>query len=365
MSGLKTLETAGRRLLSRVVLSRLAPDEVLSAVPDSVRLQRILLMRWDAIGDMVISLPFFRAVRKLYPDAEVGIVVSRRNLPVLKYEEGFQTILYDGSPSVYLRSLMDAVRFGPDAVVDTRMHYDSTTSFIYGVVSGAPWQLSASNRDNRLPYSVRVPIPSGRYHNADLTRVLLEGLGRKIDVTDLDREIRLSTEETEWANSFWRAHGLSLRHKAVGVNVSARDPDHRWNGSETSLLCSYLVSHGMTPVLISSPDDHDEALAIAASSPGALVAPISPTILHATALIRDFSIFVTPDTGLVHIAAAHGVPVVGLYCPNEEHLPRWHPWRVRSEVLMREIRVWDTPGRDVFDAVLRLAEGSSIAAGNA
>ena len=353
---LKKLETAGRKLLSRAVLSHFGSENVYQRIPENTELKRILIMRWDAIGDMVVCLPFFRKIRDLFPEAEVGIVVSRRNIPILKYEDGFHTILYDSNPSIYLKSIIEARRFRPDAVVDTRMHYDSTTSFIYGVVSGAKWRLSASNRDNRLPFSVRVPMPSGRHHYADLTRTLLEGLGKRIDASELDRAIRLSSEEIGFADSFWREAGLGLRGKAIGINISTRDPRHLWGESKMKELCSRLHSSGHSPVLMSTPDEYKKALRIASSSQGTLVAPVCPTILHATALLKGFRILVTPDTGIVHVAASQGVPVVGLYCPNENHLPLWHPWKVPHEIISTPGSVEEIEAVNVQEAVEKLLE---------
>ena len=351
---LKKMEAAGRRALAKHVLARFQPEQILQKIPVDVRLKRILLMRWDAIGDMMVCLPFFRKLSELFPEAETGIVVSRRNLPLLKHEKGFHTILYDSMPSTYIRSLILARRFRPDVIVDTRMHYDSTTSFIYGLVSGAGWRLSASNRENRLPFSIRVPMPEGRHHNADLTRILLEGLGRNIDDSELDREPRLSLEEMEFVSTFWRRIGLRLRGNCVGINISARDPRHRWTDEKTASLCESLISRGQTPMLMSTPSERRRALEIAESRSGTLVAPECPTILHAAALIRDFALFVTPDTGLVHIAASFGIPVVGMYCPNELHLPLWYPWRVENEVLIDNEKVENITVKDVEMAVDRL-----------
>ena len=360
---LEKLETSGRILLSRAVLSHFGSEKVYQRVPENVKLKRILIMRWDAIGDMVVCLPLFRKIRDLFPEAEVGIVVSKRNIPLLKYEEGFHTILYDSNPFIYFRSIVNARNYAPDAIVDTRMHYDSTTSFIYGVVSGAKWRLSASNRDNRLPFSVRVPMPSGRHHYADLTKILLEGLGRNIDESELDREIRLSSEEIGFADAFWREAGLGLRGKAIGINISTRDPRHQWGESEFRKLCSGLCSSGHVPVLISTPPEHMKALLIASSSPGTLVAPVCPTILHAAALLKGFKILITPDTGIVHVAASQGVPVVGLYCPNESHLPLWYPWEVPHEIITAPRSVAEIETGDVQEAIERLLEKVGLESG--
>ena len=354
---LKKLETAGRKLLSRAVLSHFGSENVYQRIPENTELKRILIMRWDAIGDMVVCLPFFRKIRDLFPEAEVGIVVSRRNIPILKYEDGFHTILYDSNPSIYLKSIIEARRFRPDAVVDTRMHYDSTTSFIYGVVSGAKWRLSASNRDNRLPFSVRVPMPSGRHHYADLTRTLLEGLGKRIDASELDRAIRLSSEEIGFADSFWRETCSGLRKRVIGINISAGNPLRIWGERNTAELCSILISSGFIPLLFSTPDDREKALRISSEIPGVLVIPECQTILHAASLLKNLKMLITLDTALVHIAAAHDVPVVGLFPQRESHMPLWYPWKIDNELVRTPSeRVEDITVHDVEKAFRRLLD---------
>lgn len=352
----RRLETAGRRLLAKYLLRSRCGGEPLTRVPPGAGPGSILLMRWDAIGDMMVCLPYFRKVRELFPESRVGVVVSRRNGILLRHERGFHTILYDSAPAVFLESLRRAVDFGPDAVVDTRMHYDSTTSFIYGLLSGAEWMLSAENRDNRLPFNVRVPMPSERTHNADMTRILLEGLGRDIDDSRLDRQVRLSASEREFAAAFWRETGLGLRNRLIGINMSARDPLNRWPAAGVEELCARLLERGHRPILMSVPSEREDAAAIAARLPGVIAAPECPTILHAAALLQDIAMFITPDTGLVHLASSYDIPTVGLYRPNEEHLPLWFPWRVESEVLMDPRRVANIQVDEVMRAVKRLAD---------
>ena len=360
---LKKLERAGRRALARRLRGARLPDGFrqgtqdppLCRIPEGSRLGGILFMRWDAIGDMMVCLPWFRRVRELFPETRMGIVVSRRNAPLLRYEGGFRKILYDSRPAVYLRSLAEARRFGPDAIVDTRMHYDSTTSFLYGLVSGAEWLLSAGNRDNRLPYNVRVPMPEGRVHMSEMTRILLQGLGRELDDADLDRQPRLSASELAFAAAFRRKSGLLFAGGVTGINISARDPGHRWPMERVEGLCARLSELGSRAVLLSAPEDAGRAEALASRHSGIIPAPVCPTVLHAAALIRDLDMFVTPDTGLVHIASSYGIPTVGLYVPNEEHLPLWLPWRVENEVLMAEGEIREIEVDDVLEAMARLS----------
>jgi ADP-heptose:LPS heptosyltransferase len=352
---LSQLERAGKRGLQRWLRSFCAGNDIHSSVPADSELGSILLMRWDAIGDLMVCLPFFRMIRDVFPLARIGIVVSRRNQDVLRHEDGFHKILYDCRPSRFIRSLVEARKFKPDAIVDTRMHYDSSTSFLYGLFSGARYMLSAENRDNRLPFNVRVPMPEQRLHNAEMTRILLEGLGRSLQSGQLDRTVRLSAEEREFAASFWRRAGIGLRGRAIGINLSARDPNHRWPSSKVESLCARLLKEGFSPVLISLPSERDEAKAIAARNQGVELVPECPSILHAAAVVSELAMLVSPDTGLVHIASSYEIPVVGLYTPNEEHLPLWLPWRTESRVLMDDRIVGNIAVEDVAEAVMELS----------
>lgn len=354
---LKRLESSGRRFMTAFISSRISggTGSVPERIPAGECPRRILLMRWDAIGDMVVCLPFFRELAGLLPAAEIGIVVSRRNLPLLRYERGFTTILWERRPDAFLKSLWSARAFRPDTVVDTRMHYDSTTSFLYALASGAKWSVSASNRSNRLPFSVRVPVPEAG-HYADMTARLLSALGPPLDGTDPDRRLRLSSLEREFAFAFWRDAGIRLIGRAVGVNLSARDPLKTWGSANTADLCRLLISMGRTPVLMSAPVDRGEVMTIASSVDGTLAAPESPTILHATAVLEGMAALVTPDTAMVHIAASHGVPVVGLYLRGERHMPTWQPWKIDCELLLAPERgkVSDVTPDDVADAAARM-----------
>jgi heptosyltransferase III len=352
---LRRLERAGRRVLFRCIAPLSGSEMIRDRVPEGTLLRRILLMRWDAIGDMAVSLPLFRQLRTLHPEAEIGIVASRRNAPLLRYEEGFRVILWDRSPCVFLRSLAEARRFLPDAVVDTRMHYDSTTSFLYGLVSGAEWNLSASNPDPRLPFSVRVAVPRDGRHIVELTALLLSALGGEVRSSQPDRKLRLSGRERAYAARFWRETGLSLRGRVVALNLSARDPRKAWGALNSVELLRQMRSAGLSTVVFSTPADRIEALAVADAA-GAIAAPESPDILHAAALLEETRLLVSPDTAMIHVAAAHDVPVVGLYLPAEPHMPLWDPWQVPCRLLRTPdaARVSAIEPSTVMDAVADL-----------
>jgi ADP-heptose:LPS heptosyltransferase len=94
---------------------------------------------------------------------------------------------------------------------------------------------------------------------------------------------------------------------------------------------------GLAVVLVPPPPQARaaEAVARAAAAAGAraLVYPPSPRLLDVVALLRRARALVTPDTGLVHLAAAAGCPVLGLYSPRSSRTDRWAPLGVPSRLL--------------------------------
>ncbi len=324
---LKKLEILGRGVLHHVLFSGIG--RVSGSVPDDDRLGRILLLRQDRIGDMIMTLPLIRRLGELYPDTRIGIVASESNRIILKYETGLDVITYRKNPGAFISSLVAARNFNPDAAVDMHMH-DSTTSFIYALTSGARWRLHI-DRENRLPFNVRVSAPQDG-HIMDAFAGLLSGLGRKLDTAGLKRELTLSKEETVYAETFWNRSGIPPGDCAA-VNISAGGENRRWGVDRYARVCGSILEMGLKPLILYSPEDYEVACTLHRGKPGGLLSPVTPSILHLAALIRGVTMLVSPDTSVIHLAASYGIPIVGLFLRFNQTLPKWYPWDVKSEVL--------------------------------
>ncbi len=162
---------------------------------------------------------------------------------------------------------------------------------------------------------------------------LLSGLGRKVETVELKREIILSKEETDFAEDFWNRSAIQPGNCAA-VNISAGGENRRWGLDGYAEVCSCILDMGLRPVILYAPADYEAACAIHRSEPGALVSPVTPSILHLAALIRSMTILVSPDTSVIHLAASSGIPVVGMFLRFDPSLPKWYPWNVKSKVLM-------------------------------
>ena len=354
---LKKLEILGRRMLHQAMFSGVSSDGVPVSVPDDDRLQRILLLRQDRIGDMIMTLPLIRRLRELYPGTLIGVVASESNRIILKYETGVDIITYRKNPGGFISSIVEARNFKPDAAVDMHMH-DSTTSFVYALFSGARWRLHI-DRENRLPFNIRVNAPQDG-HIMDAFAGLLSGLGRKLETTGLNREISLSKEETGFAEDFWNRSAI-LPGDCAAVNISAGGENRRWGLDGYAKVCSCILDMGLRPLILYAPHDYESACAINRSEPGAMLSPVTPSILHLAALIRGMTILVSPDTSVIHMAASSGIPVVGMFLRFDPSLPKWYPWNVESEVLMASDNVsLDSVSPEMVSGAVRTLISSKV-----
>ncbi len=329
---LKKLEVFCRKLMFRIIAPGVSAANVLPSLPDGTAIDRVLIMRQDRIGDMIMTLPLLRKLREIHPGLSITVVASESNSIILKYEKDISVITYEKSPGRFIRSLLAARNFMPDAVVDMHMH-DSTTSFIYATFSGAKWKLHI-DRENRLPFNIRVKAARDG-HIMDAFSGLLSGLGKKIETEELVRKISLSDIETDFAERFW--NGLdAVPEDCIAINISAGGENRWWGSDRYREVCRGIMSLGMKPLILYTPEHKKRASTIAIPEAAALLSPLTPTVLHVAALIRNIRLLVSPDTSIIHLAAASGIPVVGMYLPFDPTLPKWYPWRVSSRILVSE-----------------------------
>lgn len=340
-------------MLVKLLSALFAPKTVLRRVPEGEKLSRVLVLRQDKLGDMVVTLPALRGLRDAFDGAEIAVVASTKNEVILKHEEGFVKITYAKAPWRFVASLLRARRFRPDAVVDLQLK-GSATSLLYALFCGARWRIRA-RWERTLPFNVQVEL-SGNEHAVEAAAKVISALGVEIDPARLDGAVKLGASEIAFAQKFWSISGVDPKG-CVAVNVSAGAKSRMWGEHKFVALCSHIARRGLTPLVIYSPADAQLARGIAGAS-GAKLAPQTPTVLHAAAIIQKTKMLISPDTSLVHIAAGFGVPVIGLYPKGEMNLIRWRPWGVESFTLQSNDpnSIEDIPVQEViaaFDEMMR------------
>jgi heptosyltransferase-2 len=187
---------------------------------------------------------------------------------------------------------------------------------------GARRRIGFAGDGRALLLTDRLTKPTSRPHQIDEYLRLLEPLG----LTPVTREPALTPPE-KGSESRLAASALldeagagEGRGPRVGLHLGAEfGPSKLWPRERLVELCRVLVDHGAQPVLLGAPADLPTATAVRERvAVPSLVGRDSPSLL--TAVLSDLDALVCGDTGVGHLAAALGTPVVSLFGPTDPHL---------------------------------------------
>ncbi len=304
---------------------------------------RLLIVRLSALGDIVHALPVLGALGCQWPTARVDWLVEEAYAPVLELASGLhRRIIVRARESA---SRENAIAFGGvfgyvrAVAFLRRQHYDVALD-LQGLIKSAVWaKLSGArrvigfHRDHvreaqaaALYTDEVVPPPSAHVIKKNLA--LAHALGAAESTLDFPLQPTAAAPTRE---AIGRAGGAG---RYIVINPGAAWPNKRWPADRFGELATLLAGrHGLGSIITWGPAEQELAESVAHSSGGAAHLAPPTSIADLAVLLRDAALVVSGDTGPLHIAAAMGTPVVGLYGPTWPE--RNGPWDPADEVISR------------------------------
>ena len=304
---------------------------------------RILIVRLSALGDIVHALPVLFAIKRWLPSVAVDWLVEENYAPVL-------ALVPELDRRIVVRAKASAVT-GSSVTFSRGLGYLSAMSFLraqkydaaldlQGLIKSAVWarvsgakRVIGFHRDHlREPqaaslYSETV-TPPGAGHVIDKNLAVLEAL----DVPDSPMQLTLRSPASHEILAAIDAAGG--RHQYLVLNPGAAWPNKRWPADRFGAVAAAMFRRARVKSLITwGPSERGLAESVVAASGGAAVLAPPTTIADLAVLMRDAALAVSGDTGPLHIAAAMGTPLVGLYGPTWPE--RNGPWDPRDHSISR------------------------------
>jgi lipopolysaccharide heptosyltransferase II len=305
---------------------------------------RVLLIRLRLIGDVVLSTPLIRALRRTFPDASISYLVERDAAAVVSGNPHLDDVIVVERTRGLAR-IADDLRLARrlrrkrfDVVID--MHGGPRSSWLT-LATGAPQRIGYDIAGRHWMYTRTVPRarelrPRHSVVNQwDLLNAIDGWPGGAPDPARDAVEMPLDTAADRRVAERLQRAGVESGHELIVVHVSASNPFRRWPEPAFTEVVSSLVreSRGRRVVLSSGPSDRPAADRIAASARDRLPAEARSQVLdfgefdiaELRALVARSRLFIGGDTGPLHVAATTVTPIVAIYGPT---LPaRSAPWR--------------------------------------
>src|SRR5881628_3776707 len=139
------------------------------------RSYRVLFLRHDRIGDMILSTGVLRAIAESHPTIQLDVLASFTNAPILRHESYVhEVIAFDRhAPGRYAHVFRELRRRRYDAVIDCMVTAPSLTTLLLMLASGARYRIGVATRGNDFAYTLPVPPRRSAEHIVDKLAALL------------------------------------------------------------------------------------------------------------------------------------------------------------------------------------------------
>lgn len=296
--------------------------------------KRILLIRTDRLGDVVLTLPMLGVIRRALPGAHIAMMLRRYTGSIVEGHRDVDEILWYDGPEGFLpfgRMLarLREGRFDAAIAVHPRLRIAALL-----VLAGIPLRIGSGYRYYSFLFNRRVyeHRKDARRHELEYNLELLRPLG--VDVPELGGQaefgIAVVPESRERVRGLLAGGGVGAPFVVLhpGTGKSARE----WSSEKIGELGSRITGGGMALVVTGTREEEDLVRGIARRS-GAFGLAGVLTLKDLAALLQMASVVVSHSTGPLHLAVALGTPVVGLY-PQLTAMSarRWGPYSRRSRV---------------------------------
>ena len=295
--------------------------------------RNILAIKLRYLGDVLLATPTLHALKAAYPMARLSVLVNRGTDAILRANPDVDEIipLDRGSILQQTRFAWEIRRRGFDTVVDLT---DGDRAAFLSRISGAPVRIgfNAEERWTGRCYTT-VVRPDAEAHRIERDLAALVPLGA-VSRDGVPR-LRLTPEDEAKVEQLAGQLGLARDRSWVVIQPGARYWFKAWPPERFAELADRLNDRFGSQILVAgSPDEEPLTQSVvrqANSRPVAIAGRSDVRTL--AALLKRSALFVGNDTGAMHIAAAMGTPVVGLFGPSN---PReWGPRGGPAEVIYK------------------------------
>jgi len=313
-------------------------------VIDITNAKNILIIRQhDQLGDMLCSTPLFRALKERFPNSYITLVSGVVNTNVVLDNPFLDEVIeYNNIKILQKYSLLfDFIKKlrkrKYDFVVVPVTVSMSVTSDLIAFLSRSKYRIGVSslngiNNQTGFLYNYTVSL-DWRNVNVHQTKRNIDMLKDfSIDTTDYSLVAGLSKKELEYADNFYNKF-----HKegkiSIGIHPGAGKIKNQWPVTKFGKLIDILLQRYNCEIFITEgPMDKEPVKYFYDNYFGRVTFICEKNIKAVAAIINKLSIFITNDTGIMHLASTMNTPVISLFGPTDPL--QWASQRSKDKYLV-------------------------------
>ena len=313
-------------------------------------LRSLLVIRLSSLGDVLMSMPAVKALRERFPEARISWLVEGSVgalLPhqpfidkVIRFPRGQTTGALKKGDILTARREMG--RFLKELRAD---EYDVIADF-HDIIKSALFSLYArgqrrvgfgsmyAKEKSHLIYHDRVEGADRRLHKVERNMLLSRRIGADGAVPELG--LVAPADASASIDRYFEAQGISSPVFAVNPFSSKGSAFKRWDIGRYRELIRRIRADGYASVVILwGPGEEEEARALQATAGQGVFLSCPTDVPELLALLKKVDMYIGGDTGVMHLAAFAGTPVVAIFGPTDALING--PYGPHCRVVRREL----------------------------
>ncbi len=293
---------------------------------DPTQVRRILVIRLDLMGDAVFSIPTIEALAAAFPEARIDVLALPYTAALLRRVKDVG-VVHELDVNVYRRptglialgALARSVRALRAERYDVAVGLSRLMGGVFAVLSGARWRVGHAAETYRGCYNL--PLPGRRYERGEHEVEYCLEVAQTLSGARAPSQVVAPVLPGRGAGVFAerdRIPSISGRYAVLAPGAS-NGAAKRWPAPLWTKLAARIARElDLTIVLSGSASERHLAEIVAAplTPPPVIVAGLT-SLEDLLALLAGAEVVVAGDTGPLHVAAALGTPVVGIYGPTD------------------------------------------------
>ena len=293
--------------------------------------KRILITRTDRLGDVVLSTPVIRALRQVYPRAYIAFMVRPENKDIVSNNPDVdETIIYDkyGRHKSLWKTLKFAFYLKKKKFDMAIALHPTNRVHIIMYTAGIPERIGYErNMAYFLTKKIAHTKQYGKRHEIDYNLDMLRNAGISCEGVERKPYIVTGDNDKKMIDAVKRT--CCLGDKIIAFHVGASCVSKRWPVKRFAEVADRLYQKYKYDIVLVGGDDSEKMSAeMIASMKGKAVDLTGSLMLGELAeLLSRCNLFISNDSGPVHVAVAVNTPTISIFGRNSPGLSplRWAP----------------------------------------
>ena len=307
------------------------------------QVNRILIIRLAPLGETVLTTPVIHALREHFREAHIAYMVAptREDLvsanphlnEVLTYQTSVPKLIYQ----IARRKFQMAIILQP--TFRLVLH-----TFLARIPLRIGFETNAAGK-KLLNIAVR---NNTAQHETQRYLDVVRAFG--VDITDDEPEVFVDTAGIAWVNNFLKERKLDDGKPIIGINPGAATVYRRWDAANFAVLADRLHETYKAHIVITTgPKEGELANQVVAQMSHSPVIVDQATPMQLAALLQRCNLYVSNDTGPMHLSTAVKTPTIALF--GASNLTQWAPpWEKHTVIARKECEFMKTLSSKEWDA---------------